>query len=246
MIITERKNLLEILLETYRKGEKRVVEKANKKFHLFWYNNICVSATKVSAKKYSINWIKKQIRKGDLIVFNDKIVDEIEIEEGEFYFHRAGSILYIGKEKPFYLYDLGKIPYEFFKKNIWTLSIRGKFVDKIISGHKVFELRKEIPKNLKEGDFVFVYRVGRGFQGYFEISEIKKEKVSRIWDNYRHLIGISSKEFRKYFRGYEFGYLIGIKRFHKFKEIKRIKDFRVPSNFYLISERPSLIEELLR
>ncbi len=245
MILTERKNLLPTILEVFKKGEKRVIEKRKKKFYLFWSNNLCISTTKVSARKYSITWIKKQIKKGDIILFNDEIVDKIGVSEGEFYFHRAGKVVYVGREKPFYLYDFGRIPYEFFRRNVWTLSIRGKFVDRIISGHKVFELRKEIPKDLKEGDFVFVYRVGRGFQGYFEISEIKKVKVSKIWEEYRHLIGISSKDFRRYFKGYEFGYMIGIKRFYKFKEIKRIKNFRVPSNFYLISERPSLIEELL-
>jgi len=245
MIITERKDLMEILLEIYRKGKKRTIEKANRKFYLFWHGSICISATKISTKKYSISWIKKQIKKGDLIIFNDKIVDKFEIKEGEFYFHRMGSVIYVGKEKPFSLYDIGRIPYEFFRKNVWTLSIRGKFIDRIISGHKVFELRKEIPKSLRDGDIVFVFRVGKGFQGYFEISEIKKEKVSKIWKDYRNLIGISSKDFRMYFRNYEYGYLIGIKRFYKFKEIKKVKSFRVPSNFYLISEKPGLIEKLL-
>ncbi len=246
VILAEDINLVKLALNIVKDGERRVLEKSKKKFYLFWKEGICISATRVSSKKYSVDWIKKQIKSGDIKIFEDNIVEELDVDEGRFYFHRAGRIVYVGREKPFQLYDIGKIPYEFFRRNVWTLSIRGKFLDRILSGSKVFELRKEIPKDLKEGDIVFVYRSGKGFQGYFEISEIKREKVSKIWEKYRHLIGISSKEFREYFKKYEFGYLIGIKRFYKLREVKRIPGFRVPSNFYLISERPSLIEELLK
>lgn len=246
MIITNNPSLLPKALEVFKKGEKRVVEKSGRKFYLFWYNGLCISLKRISCKKYPISLIRKRIERDDLILFCDEIVEEIPEVDGEFYFFRSNRLVYVGKEKPFSLYDMGRIPYEFFRRNVWTVSIKGKFIDRIMCGVKSFEIRKEIPKGLKKGDFVFVYRVGKGFQGYFEILEIKKEKVRKIWRDYKDLIGISQKEFKRYFGRYEYGYLIGIKKFYKFGEIKRIEGLKVPSNFYLISEIPGTIERLLR
>ena len=80
------------------------------------------------------------------------------------------------------------------------LSIKPEFVDKILSGEKLFEFRKNLFKN-KNVDTVVIYStmpIGK-VVGEFTILSIIQDKPENIWRKTKKFSGISKHLFDKYY-----------------------------------------------
>lgn len=94
------------------------------------------------------------------------------------------------------------------------LSIKPNFVEEMISGEKKYEYRKKVFKR-PDVSSVIVYATkpyGK-VVGEFEIEEIIEEDIDTLWNDTKHLSGISEEFFYEYFRNRESGFAIKIKEF---------------------------------
>jgi len=98
------------------------------------------------------------------------------------------------------------------------LSIKPKYVEKIISGQKKYEFRKTI-FNLDE-EIVVIYATSpiKKIIGYFHIEEVINDHPKKIWSKCRELSGISKSSFFEYFTDRNYGYAIRIGKLHLFDE----------------------------
>jgi predicted transcriptional regulator len=96
------------------------------------------------------------------------------------------------------------------------LSIKPEFVEKIFSGEKKFEYRKQVFK--EDVSSVVIYAtmpVGR-IVGEFTIRDIIKSEPNDLWDETHEYSGISKDFFMDYFSNKEFGFAIEIENLIKY------------------------------
>lgn len=121
------------------------------------------------------------------------------------------------------------------------LSIKPQFVEKIISGEKLFEYRKSVFK--KKVDTVIIYAtmpIGK-IVGEFQIDLILHASPQDLWEKTKEQSGISSDYFYNYFKHKEIAYAIKIKNVIKYQEerdpFRQFANFVAPQSFrYLSSE----------
>ncbi len=111
------------------------------------------------------------------------------------------------------------------------MSIKPKYVKRIMNNTKKFEFRKVIFKNnyVKK---VLIYSSSpeKKIVGYFEIDMIIKKKPEDLWHHCQQDAGIDKDEFFKYFKGKEIGFAIKIKKVIPFKE--KVEPQDVIPNFH--------------
>ena len=124
------------------------------------------------------------------------------------------------------------------------LSIKPKYVEKIVNGEKQYEFRKKIFKN-KNVRKAFIYSTAptKKIVGTFDIGNILEDDPKRLWTTLQDVSGINEKEFFNYFRNTEKGFAIEIERLNVFDEPldpnELIRDFSPPQSFcYVNSELP--------
>lgn len=123
------------------------------------------------------------------------------------------------------------------------LSIKPEFADKIFNGTKKYEFRRSIFK--KKGVKTVVVYASSPVQkiiGEFEIENIIKEELNRLWNLTKDFSGISEEYFFEYFANKEDGFAIKIKRTKKYKRPLSIKeDFNAtpPQSFMYLTNKPS-------
>ncbi len=122
------------------------------------------------------------------------------------------------------------------------LSIKPKYAEKILTGHKKFEFRKKIWKRERNIKKVYIYATSpvKKILGFFTINTILKGNPKKLWEICREFAGISESEFFKYFDGHLQSYAIGIKKVVKY-DIPIEKDIligclKAPQNFMYINE----------
>lgn len=120
------------------------------------------------------------------------------------------------------------------------LSIKPEFVEKILTGEKKYEYRKQVFK--KEVDSVVIYStkpVGM-FVGEFKIDEILHDNVDDIWEKTNDFSGISYKYFKEYFSSKGMAYALKIKDLIVYKKPlcpnKMIPNFKAPQSFCYLKE----------
>lgn len=94
------------------------------------------------------------------------------------------------------------------------LSIRPEYVEEMKSGRKKYEYRKRVFRR-SDISSVLVYATkpcGK-VVGEFEIEEIIEEDIDTLWNDTKHLSGISEEFFYEYFQNRESGFAIKIKEF---------------------------------
>lgn len=113
------------------------------------------------------------------------------------------------------------------------LSIKPKYVNKIIDGTKKWEFRKRIWK--KSVNRVYVYKSYPSccVVGYFDVTNIVSTDLQTMWSMCRNNAGIRFSEFFEYFRGSSFGHAIWIEQFHQFEptSLEHCPDFNPPQSF---------------
>lgn len=118
------------------------------------------------------------------------------------------------------------------------LSINPEYAEKIFSGEKIYEYRRNIFKN-KEVKIVLVYCTApvKKIIGEFYIEEIVKDSPDNLWDLSPEKTGIERDKFDKYFLGKDEGYAIKIGKIKKYSLFRDLKEFGVeqaPQSFQYV------------
>jgi type I restriction enzyme S subunit len=124
------------------------------------------------------------------------------------------------------------------------LSIKPKYVEKIVNGEKQYEFRKRIfrNKNVKKA-FIYSTAPTKKIIGEFDIGNIIEDNPIRLWTELQEVSGISEKEFFDYFRDINKGFAIGIEKLNIFDEPiepnELIGGFSPPQSFCYVNSRSS-------
>lgn len=106
------------------------------------------------------------------------------------------------------------------------LSIKPEFVEKILSGEKRFEFRKNIFKK-KSVTTVVIYAtmpVGK-VVGEFDIESVISDKPCLVWKKTKKYAGISKKFYDQYFKEKEKAFAIVVGKVIKYEEPRRLEFF---------------------
>lgn len=121
------------------------------------------------------------------------------------------------------------------------LSIRPKYVERIVSGSKKYEFRRTIFKSTNVNE-IYIYSTSpvQKIIGTITIEEIIKDSPESLWQNCKDHAGIDSEDFFKYFDGRDEGFAIKIEHVRVFDEPVNPKDcwpdFIPPQSFRYINE----------
>lgn len=113
------------------------------------------------------------------------------------------------------------------------LSIKPKFVNKILSWEKKYEFRKKIPEWVTS---VVIYssHPEQMVIWEFSVSNILKMSPSELWKVTEKWAGIEKEYFDKYFVWKDFGYAIEIWKLQKYVNPQKLSDYNIktpPQNF---------------
>ncbi|OEE79211.1 ASCH domain-containing protein [Vibrio genomosp. F6] len=110
------------------------------------------------------------------------------------------------------------------------LSIKPEFVEKIMSGEKLFEYRKAVFKRPGVTSVVIYSTMPEGkIVGEFEIGSILEKHPEELWKETKNASGIKKAFFDSYFFDRKMAYAIQIKKFQKYD--KPIDPYKVEPNF---------------
>lgn len=119
-------------------------------------------------------------------------------------------------------------------KNI-VLSIHPEYVEKILSGEKSFEYRKELPKD--ELEYVLIYSTSpiQKIVAIGVVDCVLHEKLNILWNKTSGAGGIEESFFKSYFRNKEYGYAIKFKQIYKLNspmDLKSINCNYPPQSYF--------------
>lgn len=85
---------------------------------------------------------------------------------------------------------------------VMLMSIRPEYADRIFSGHKRFELRRQRPR-IDEGDLVVVYATSPSqvVRGAFAVKRVVSLSAPALWEQFEPELGISRPSYDSYFSG---------------------------------------------
>lgn len=107
------------------------------------------------------------------------------------------------------------------------MSIKPKFVEEIFSGTKTFELRKKIFKSSINTIVIYSSSLKKKVVGEIIIDKIISSTPKLLWKSYKNNLGISEKEYFKYYKNSKVAYAIKIKKVIKYKKELELKDFGI-------------------
>ena len=122
------------------------------------------------------------------------------------------------------------------------ISIKPKFVEKILSGEKKFEFRKAVFKT-RPVRKIFVYASApvQCIVASFEFDGIVSGTPERVWERCKEHAGIAEDAYFNYFDGKESAYSIKIKNLKIFKRPIRpsnhIPNFRPPQSYMYVDNK---------
>lgn len=99
------------------------------------------------------------------------------------------------------------------------LSIRPEYAEKILSGQKQFEFRKNVPKS-PEIKTVVIYAtlpIGKVL-GEFDIEEVLSGTPSHLWSLTSKKAGIPRSFFQEYFKGRTVAYAIRVREVRRYEK----------------------------
>jgi type I restriction enzyme S subunit len=122
------------------------------------------------------------------------------------------------------------------------LSIRREYTQKIFSGEKKYEFRKQIPTSLIKTVLIYECAPSKNIVGWFTVKRILSGSPKGIWKICKNSGGIGRKEYFAYCNGKRVIYALEIDRAFRFEtpinpfEIR--SDFRPPQNFSYFDNFP--------
>lgn len=115
------------------------------------------------------------------------------------------------------------------------LSIKPKYSEKIFSGEKKYEFRKQKPRRVI--DRVFIYECGpsKNIVGWFSVKGIHSGSPEEIWMKCKNLSGIEKKNYVSYCNGRKVIYAFEINETFQFDNpidpFEMVSDFKPPQSF---------------
>lgn len=128
------------------------------------------------------------------------------------------------------------------------ISIKPKYVDKILRGEKKFEFRKAVFKT-KRVRKVFIYSSApvQCIVASFEVEDILQGSPNKIWADCKEFAGIEEEAYFDYFNNREQAYSIKIKNLNIFKEpirpSKHIEGFKAPQSYMYVDRNLAKVLE---
>jgi type I restriction enzyme S subunit len=120
------------------------------------------------------------------------------------------------------------------------ISIKPKYVEKIISKEKTYEFRRNVFKKKVKNVVIYSTSPEKKIIGYFKPNKIIKDTPQNLWKNFHKVAGISKKDFFKYFDGKDEGFALKIDDLEVFDNhisTDKIDNFKAPQSFkYLNNE----------
>lgn len=120
------------------------------------------------------------------------------------------------------------------------LSIRPEFTEKIFSGEKLYEFRKQKPKERIGKVLIYESRRSRKILGWFSIRTIHSGSPEEIWERCKCQSGIEKESYLVYCNGKTVIYAIEIDQIFRFDQPMNpndiIPDFKPPQNFVYVSD----------
>lgn len=118
------------------------------------------------------------------------------------------------------------------------LSIKPKYVKKIIRYDKKFEFRKAVPKKSFERVFIYSSAPEKKIVGMFTVNNIYVGTPASIWDKTKQKAGITYEDYNIYFSNKELAYALEIENLIIFKKPIIPSDvwasFKAPQSFCYI------------
>ena len=124
------------------------------------------------------------------------------------------------------------------------MSIKPKYVEKIISKEKTYELRRNIFKREVSNVLIYSTSPEKKIVGYFKSKKIIKNTPENIWDDLSDKLGVSKKDFFDYFENKDECFALKIDDLKVFKnpiETDELNDFRAPQSFKYLNEKETEI-----
>ena len=118
------------------------------------------------------------------------------------------------------------------------MSIKPKFVEEIFSETKTFELRKKIFKSSINTIVIYSSSPKKKVVGEIIIDRIISSTPNHLWESHKNNLGISEKEYFKYYKNSKVAYAIKIKKVIKYKKELELKDFgieKAPQSYQYIN-----------
>lgn len=108
------------------------------------------------------------------------------------------------------------------------LSIKPEYVEKIFSGIKKYEYRRNIFKN-KEIETIVIYSTFpvKRIVGEFKIKNIVKDLPEKLWELAPENTGIDKEKFMHYFYDKKEGYAIEIGKIKRYKTPKSLEELSI-------------------
>lgn len=107
------------------------------------------------------------------------------------------------------------------------MSIKPKFVERIFTGTKTFELRKKLFKRTIDTIVIYSSFPEKKVVGEIIIDRIISSAPKFLWKFYKNNLGISEKEYFEYYKNSKVAYAIKIKKVIKYKKELELKDFGI-------------------
>ncbi|MBA2858631.1 type I restriction enzyme S subunit [Methanococcus maripaludis] len=124
------------------------------------------------------------------------------------------------------------------------ISIKPKYVKKIMDNSKKYEFRKQIFKKSVEKIYVYSTSPVMKIVGYFDLGVILAKDPEKIWEELQEYAGIDKKDFFQYFNDKTTAYAIEIPKFIKLSDPidpKKIDpNFKPPQSFYYLNKDSEL------
>jgi predicted transcriptional regulator len=123
------------------------------------------------------------------------------------------------------------------------MSIRPRFSDQILNGHKHFELRRR-PLRVQSGAVVVIYASApiRAVVGAFVAAGILTRSVPALWDELSAQFGVAKDEYDSYFAGAQVGHAIAVGARVRIEPVplhlvrQRRPGFRPPQSYMYLRE----------
>jgi len=115
------------------------------------------------------------------------------------------------------------------------LSIKPEYTEKIFSGVKKYEFRRQKPRSIIERVFIYECSPSKSIVGWFTVKKILSGSPEKIWDFCRSLSGIKKSKFFSYCNGKRVIYAFEIDRVYQFETpinpFEICSGFKPPQNF---------------
>lgn len=122
------------------------------------------------------------------------------------------------------------------------LSIKPEYTQKIFSGEKKYEFRKQRPISIIEKVLVYESAPSKNIVGWFTVKRIVSGSPKDIWEKCKNSGGIERKEYFAYCNGRKVIYALEIDSILQFRTpinpFEICSDFRPPQNFSYLDRSP--------